>query len=67
MVYRTSGRCRKLNLGKFVLHLKHVASWQLVPAEEPAREIVCVVAWAGPEHVQLVLKKVAEKIPDPRE
>ena len=36
MVYWTSGRSRKLNLGKLVLHLERVASWQLVLAKEPA-------------------------------
>jgi hypothetical protein len=46
-----------------VLHLEHVSSWQLVLAKEPAGEIVRVLAWAGPEHVPMVLKKVAEKVP----
>lgn len=63
MVYWTSGRSRKLNLGKLVLHLEHVSSWQLVLAKEPAGEIVRVLAWAGPEHIHSVLKKVAEKVP----
>jgi hypothetical protein len=63
MVYWTSGRSRKLNLGKLVLHLEHVASWQLVLANEPAGEIVRILAWAGPEHVHTVLEKVAEKVP----
>lgn len=63
MVYWTSGRSRKLNLGKLVLHLEHVASWQLVLAKEPAGETVRVLAWAGPEHIHSVLEKVAEKVP----
>ncbi len=63
MVYWTSGRSRKLNLGKLVLHLERVASWQLVLAKEPAGEIVRVLAWAGPEHVHSALEKVAEKVP----
>ena len=37
MVYWTSGRSRKLNLGKLVLHLEHVASWQLVHAKGALR------------------------------
>ena len=36
MVYWTSGRSRKLILGKLVLHLERVPSWQLVLAKEPA-------------------------------
>ena len=63
MVYWTSGRSRKLNLGKLALHLERVASWQLVLAKETAGEIVRVLAWAGPEHIHVVLKKVAEKVP----
>lgn len=63
VVYWTSGRRRKLNLGKLVLHLEHVASWKLALAKEPAGEIVRVLAWAGPEHVHMVLKKIAEKVP----
>ncbi|MGA8940537.1 MAG: DUF6088 family protein, partial [Acidobacteriaceae bacterium] len=63
MVYWTSGRSRKFNLGKLVLHLEHVALWQLALAKEPAGEIVRVLAWAGPEHVHMVLKKIAGKVP----
>ena len=63
MVYWTSGRSRKLNLGKLLLHLEHVPSWKLVLAKEPAGEIVRVLAWAGPEHVYMVLKKIEEKVP----
>lgn len=63
MIYWTSGRSRKLNLGKLVLHLERVPSWQLVLAKEPAGEIVRVLAWAGPEHVHSALEKVAEKVP----
>ena len=63
MVYWTSGRSRKLNLGKLVLHLEHVASWQLALAKEPAGEIVRALAWAGPERVHTVLKEITGKVP----
>jgi hypothetical protein len=63
MVYWTSGRSRKLNLGKLVLHLAHVPSWQLALANEPAGEIVRALAWAGPERVETVLKEIEEKVP----
>jgi hypothetical protein len=63
MVYWTSGRSRKLNLGKLVLHLEHVASWQLALANEPSGEIVRALAWAGPEQVHTVLKEIAGKVP----
>ena len=63
MVYWTSGRSRKLNLGKLIVHLEHVASWQLALAKEPAGEIVRALAWAGPERVHIVLKEIERKVP----
>jgi hypothetical protein len=63
LIYWTSGRSRTLNLGKLVLHLAHVPSWQLVLAEEPAGEIVRALAWAGPERVHTVLKQIELKVP----
>ncbi len=52
-----------LNLGKLVLHLEHVASWQLALAKEPAGEIVRTLAWAGPALVHTVLKEIKGKVP----
>lgn len=66
VVYWTSGRSRKLNLGKLVLHLERVASWQLVLAKEPAGEIVRVLAWAGPQHVHTCCRRSRKRSPDPR-
>ncbi len=63
MAYWTSGRSRKFNLGKLVLHLERVASWQLVLAREPAGEIVRALAWAGPERVHTVLREIEGKVP----
>ena len=62
-VYLTSGRSRKLMLGKQVVHLQHVPSWQLALAKEPAGEIVRALAWAGPERAQEVLKEIGGKVP----
>jgi hypothetical protein len=62
-VYLTSGRSRKLTLGKQVIELQHVPSWQLAFAKEPAGEIVRALAWAGPERVQEVLKEIEGKVP----
>jgi len=63
MAYWTSGKSRKLNLGKLVLHLEHVPAWQLTLAKEPAGEIVRALVWAGPERVHTVLKELEGKIP----
>lgn len=62
-IYLTSGRSRKLTLGKQVVHLQHVPSWQLTLAKEPAGEIVRTLAWAGPERVQEILKEMDGKVP----
>jgi hypothetical protein len=62
-VYWTSGRSRSLNLGKLVIQLEHVPSWQLAFAKEPAGEIVRALAWAGPERVQSALEEVEGKVP----
>jgi Family of unknown function (DUF6088) len=62
-VYLTSGRTRKLTLGKQVIELQHVPPWQLALAKEPAGEIVRALAWAGPERVHEVLKEVESKVP----
>ena len=62
-IYWTSGRKRKLNLGKLVIQLEHVPSWQLAFAKEPAGEIVRALAWAGPERVQSVVEQIGGKVP----
>ena len=62
-VFWTSGRSRKLNLGKQSVQLEHVPSWQLAFAKEPAGEIVRSLAWAGPERVHGALKEIKTKVP----
>jgi len=62
-IYWTSGRSRKLSLGKLTIQLEHVPSWQLAFANEPAGEIVRALAWAGPERVQTVLEEIAARVP----
>jgi Family of unknown function (DUF6088) len=62
-VYLTSGKSRKLTLGRQIVELQHVPSWQLTLAKEPAGEIVRALAWAGPERVHEVLKEIESKVP----
>lgn len=62
-VYWTSGRSRNLTLGKYVMQLQHVPSWQLAFANERVGECVRALAWAGPERVDEVLAQLEAKIP----
>lgn len=62
-VYWTTGRSRKFNLGRQVVHLEHVPSWRLALAGEPSGEIVRALAWAGPKQVQTALKQLEGKVP----
>ena len=62
-IYWTSGRKQKLKLGKHVVQLQHVPSWQLAFAKEPAGEILRALAWAGPERIQSVLAQIVGKVP----
>ena len=62
-VYLTSGRSRKITLGKQIIHLQHAPAWQLTLAKEPAGEIVRALAWAGPERVNMALKEIETKVP----
>lgn len=48
-VYLTSGRSRKMNLGKQVVELRHALRWQLALAQRPAGEAVRTLAWPGPD------------------
>lgn len=63
MVYLTSGRSRKITLGKQIVHLQHAPAWQLALAGEPAGEIIRALAWAGPERVNQALKEIEAKVP----
>jgi hypothetical protein len=60
-IYFTSGRSRKLNLGKQQLELKHAPSWQLGSGIEG--EVVRALVWGGPGKVHETLATLSKKIP----
>lgn len=62
-VYLTSGRSRKMNLGKQVVELRHAPRWQLALANRPAGEAVRALAWLGPEKAETALKTLKQKMP----
>ncbi|MDB5584425.1 MAG: hypothetical protein JWR80_9601 [Bradyrhizobium sp.] len=62
-VYLTSGRSRKMNLGKQVVELRHAPRWQLALAQRPAGEAVRALAWLGPEKAEAALHTLKRKLP----
>ncbi len=48
-VFLTSGRDRKLRLGRQEVELRHAPSWQLVLSGRKAGDAVRALAWLGPE------------------
>jgi hypothetical protein len=62
-VYLTSGRTRKVNLGKQVVELRHAPRWQLALANRPAGEAVRALAWLGPEKTEAALLALKRKLP----
>jgi hypothetical protein len=62
-VYLTSGRTRKISLGKQVVELRHAPRWQLAMAHRPAGQAVRALAWLGPENAEASLKVLERKLP----
>lgn len=62
-IYLTSGRRRKMNLGKQVVELRHATRWQLALAHRPAGEVVRALAWLGPEKAEAALQSLKRKLP----
>lgn len=63
LVYLTSGRSRKMHLGKQVVELRHAPRWQLALANRPAGEAVRALAWFGPEKAETALRTLKRKMP----
>lgn len=62
-VYLTSGRSRRLQLGKQSVELRHAPPWQLVLPHSPAGEAVRALAWLGPEQAGSALKALRQRLP----
>lgn len=61
-VYLTSGRTRKMNLGKQIVELRHAPRWQLAMAHRPAGQAVRALAWLGPERAESALQALKRKL-----
>ncbi len=62
-VYLTSGRTRKMSLGKQIVELRHAPRWQLAMAHRPAGQAVRALAWLGPERAESALHTLKRKLP----
>lgn len=62
-IYLTTGRGRRITLGKQVVELRHAPRWQLTHAEYPAGEAIRALAWIGKENVGPAIKLIWPKLP----
>ena len=62
-VYVTSGRTRKLKLGRSEVLVKHVPRWMLVLGTGPAGAAVRALAWMGPTHADESLATLRKTLP----
>ena len=58
-VFLTSGRSRKLRLGRQEVELRHAPPWQLVLSGRKAGDAVRALAWLGPERAGTAVETVA--------
>jgi len=50
-IFLSSGRTRKLSLGRSMVTIKHAPQWMLVLGSSPAGDAVRALAWMGQSHV----------------
>lgn len=62
-VYLTSGRTRKLKLGRSEVLVKHAPRWMLALGSRPAGAAVRALAWIGPTHVGESIAAVRRSLP----
>jgi len=62
-VYLTSGRTRKLKLGRAEVTVKHAPRWMLALGSGQAGAAVRALAWMGPSHVQESVAALRRTLP----
>lgn len=62
-VYLTSGRTRKLKLGRSEVLVKHAPRWMLALGTRPAGAAVRALAWIGPAHAGKSLASLRRTLP----
>lgn len=63
-VYLTSGRTRKLKLGRSELLVKHAPRWMLALGNGPAGAAIRALAWMGPTHASGSLAALHRTLPE---
>ncbi len=62
LVYLTSGRSRKMRLGKQIIELRHAPRWQFALAQRPGGEAIRALAWLGPDRAETALQTLKRKL-----
>jgi len=62
-VYLTSGRTRKIKVGKQTVELRHAPRWQLALAGRPAGEAIRALAWLGEGQTEAALRALQRRLP----
>ena len=57
-VYLTSGPSRRLHFGSLTVELHYAPRWQLVAPHRKAGNVICALAWLGPQEVESSLEAV---------
>jgi hypothetical protein len=62
-VFLTSGRTRRIRLGKQIVELRHAPAWQLREPHSPSGQVVRALAWLGREHAQGAAAHLKTRLP----
>lgn len=62
--YLTSGRTRKLKLGRAEVLVKHAPRWMLALGTSQAGAAVRALAWMGPSHASQSLASLHQSLPE---
>lgn len=61
--YLTTGRTRKIKLGRSEVIVKQAPRWMFVLSSQPAGEAIRALAWLGREHAQESVRKLHRSLP----
>jgi hypothetical protein len=62
-VFLTSGRSRRIRLGKQIVELRHAPAWQLREPHATAGQVVRALAWLGRAHARGAAARLRARLP----